>query len=191
MRCTSISILILILLFSIKLSGQQYDFVKILPGIGIVYNNDSIILQKTTIKELYRTLKIKKNSNPNEIRMILWDGYDSETFEPKSGIEFMRKVKFKTIEFEFTSETDKNNLKLKQIKIKEDKNLKIYTDNGLMIGMYNPQIKETYPLIGKRDYISEDSLTYNLYNYGISFQLEKLDFNSLRLIEISTHLIYK
>ena len=60
-----------------------------------------------------------------------------------------------------------------------------------MIGMYNPQIKETYPLIGKRDYISEDSLTYNLYNYGISFQLEKLDFNSLRLIEISTHLIYK
>ncbi len=191
MRCTSISILILILLFSIKLSGQQYDFVKILPGIGIVYNNDSIILQKTTIKELYRTLKIKKKSNPNEIRMILWDGYDSETFEPKSGIEFMRKVKFKTIEFEFTSETDKNNLKLKQIKIKGDKNLKIYTDNGLMIGMYNPQIKETYPLIGKRDYISEDSLTYNLYNYGISFQLEKLDFNSLRLIEISTHLIYK
>ena len=191
MRCTSISILILILLFSIKLSGQQYDFVKILPGIGIVYNNDSIILQKTTINELYRTLKIKKNSNPNEIRMILWDGYDSETFEPKSGIEFMRKVKFKTIEFEFTSETDKNNLKLKQIKIKGDKNLKIYTDNGLMIGMYNPQIKETYPLIGKRDYISEDSLTYNLYNYGISFQLEKLDFNSLRLIEISTHLIYK
>ncbi len=191
MRCTSISILILILLFSIKLSGQQYDFVKIVPGIGIVYNNDSIILQKTTINELYRTLKIKKNSNPNEIRMILWDGYDSETFEPKSGIEFMRKVKFKTIEFEFTSETDKNNLKLKQIKIKGDKNLKIYTDNGLMIGMYNPQIKETYPLIGKRDYISEDSLTYNLYNYGISFQLEKLDFNSLRLIEISTHLIYK
>ena len=191
MRCTSINILILILLFSIKLSGQQYDFVKILPGIGIVYNNDSIILQKTTIKELYRTLKIKKNSNPNEIRMILWDGYDSETFEPKSGIEFMRKVKFKTIEFEFTSETDKNNLKLKQIKIKGDKNLKIYTDNGLMIGMYNPQIKETYPLIGKRDYISEDSLTYNLYNYGISFQLEKLDFNSLSLIEISTHLIYK
>jgi hypothetical protein len=187
----NINILIILLLLSAKLFGQQYDFVKILPGIGIVYNSDSIILNKTTIKELHRILKIKDTSNPNEFIMTMWDGYDSETLESTSGTEFTREIKFKSITFEFADETDKDNLKLRWIRMREDKTLKISTDNGLMIGMVNPKIKDFYPLIGKRDYISDNGLTYNLYKYGISLQLEIVEKDDLKLIEISTHMIYE
>ncbi len=190
MKFTSIKILVFILLFSNQLVGQKYDFVKILPGKGLVYNNDSIILNKTKIGELHQILKIKDTSNPNEFVMTMWDGFDLETLEFTSGSEFTREIKFKSITFEFADETDKDNLKLRWITIKEDSTLKIYTDNGLMIGMINPEIREFYPLTGKRDYISDNGLTYNLYKYGISMQLEKLKNNDLRLIEISTHLIH-
>jgi hypothetical protein len=191
MKYTSISILIFLLLFSAKLFGQQYDFVKILPGLGIVYNSDSILLNKTSIKKLHRILKIKDTSNSNEFIMTMWDGYDPETLESTSGTEYTREIKFKSITFEFADETDKDNLKLRWIRMKEDNALKTYTDNGLMIGMINPKIREFYPLTGKRDYISENGLTYNLFKYGISLQLEKLENNDLRLIEITTHLIYE
>jgi hypothetical protein len=191
MRYTSINILIGLLLFSSKLFGQQYDFVKILPGIGIVYNNDSIILNKTTIRELHRILKINYTPNPNEFLMTMWDGYDPETLESTSGTEYTREIKFKSITFEFADETDRDNLKLRWIRMKGDNTLKIYTDNGLMIGMINPKIKEFYPLTGKRDYISENGLTYNLYKYGISLQFERIENDDLKLIELSTHLIYE
>ena len=191
MRNRSITILIILLLFSAKLFGQKYDFVKVLPGIGIVYNNDSIFLKKTTIKELHRIIKIKDTFNPDVFLMTMWDGYDPETLEFTSGAEYRREIKYKSITFEFADETDKNNLKLRWIRIREDKTFKIYTDNGLMIGTVNPKIREFYPLTGKRDYISDNGLTFNLYKYGISFQLEKLENDDLRLIEISTHLIYE
>jgi len=184
----------LIIIFLITSSysfGQRYDFVKILPGYGITYNNDSILLNKTTIKELHQILKIKDTSNPNEFILTIWDGYDPETLKDTSGIEYTREIKYKSISFEFADDMDKDNLKLRWIRIGNDTTLKIYTDNGLMIGMINPKIKEYFPLISKRDYISDSGLTYNLYKYGISFQLEKLDKNNLRLIEISTHLKYE
>ena len=181
-------ILLFISFFSI---GQKYDFVKILPGQGIVYNNDSILLKKTSITDTFKTLKIKDTSNPNVFSITNWDGIDSETGEWTSGTVYTREIEFKSITFNFSHETSLDSLELNSIEIKENSNLKIYTDNGIMIGMINPKIKEYYPLIGKQDYISDSGLTYNLYKYGISFQLEKLENNDLRLIEISTHLIYE
>lgn len=191
MRYTSTTILFFLLLCNAKLFGQHYDFVKISPGIGIVFNTDSILLNKTTINELHRILKIQDTSNPDVFFMTMWDGYDPVTMETTSGTEYSREIKFKTIIFEFADKKDKDNLKLRCIRMKEDKTLKIYTDNGLMIGMINPKIKDFYPLTGKRDYISENGLTYSLFKYGISLQLEKLGNDDLKLIEISTHLIYE
>ncbi|MCW3789060.1 hypothetical protein [Plebeiibacterium sediminum] len=191
MKYLSISILFFLLLSSAKSFGQQYDFVKILPGIGIVYNSDSIFLNKTTITELHQILKIKENSNPNVFVITMWDGYDSETLESISGTEYTREINFKSITFEFADETDKDNLKLRCITMKEDNTLKIYTDNGLMLGMTNPEIREFYPLTRKKDFISENGLNYNLYKYGISLQLEKLENNDMMLIEISTHVIFE
>lgn len=184
-------LLILLLLFSARLFGQQYDFVKILPGIGIVYNSDSIFLNKTTIKELHTILKIKDRSNPNGFTLSMWDGFDPETLELTSGSEYTREIEFKSITFIYADKANKDNLKLRAINIKENKTLKVYTDNGLMIGMINPKIQEYYPSKGKMDYIPDSGLIYNLSDYGIYFQLEKLENNDLRLIEISTSLIGK
>ena len=75
MGFTRFKILVIVCLFFPKSSyGQHYDFVKILQGQGIVYNNDSILLNKTTVKELHKKLKIKYTSNPNVFLLRLWDG---------------------------------------------------------------------------------------------------------------------
>jgi hypothetical protein len=180
-------ILISAILFNTEVSGQRYDFVKILPGQGIVFNNDSILLYKSTVKDICKFFKIKDNCNPNEIVMRIWDGYDPVTGESISGVEYTKDIKFKSIVFEFSDESNRNQLLLKWIRLRDDKMLKIYTDNGLVLGMINPKLKDLYPVTKKQDFISENQLTYNLYTYGISFQLEKLLNNDFKLIEVSTH----
>ena len=180
-------ILIIASLFVTELFGQHYDFVKILSGQGIVYNNDSILLYKTTVNELHQILKIKDTADPDMFSMSIWDGYDSETMEKVSGSKYIRTIEFKSIKFEFEDEKDRNNLKLVWIRIKEDNTLKIYTDNGLIMGMTNPNFKKIFPVLRKRDYVSESGLTYNLYSYGISLQLKKMENEDLQIIKISTH----
>ena len=174
-------------LICLSVFGQQYDFVKIIPGKGIVYNNDSILLCKTTVKGVYRILKIKDNSKPDDFILTDWVGFDPKTGESKSGSEFTKEVKFKSIIFEFADETDRNNLKLRWIRLKNDKSLKIYVDNGLVMGMINPDLKNLFPVTNNNYYISKDLLTYNLFTYGVSFQLIKLPNGYLQLTEISTH----
>ena len=180
-------ILFLANLLCLSVFGQQYDFIKIIPGQGIVYNNDSILLFRTTVKHVCRILKVKDNTKQGYFSMTLWDGYDPKTGESKSGSEFTKEIKFKSIIFEFADETDRNNLKLRWIRLKDDKSLKIYVDNGLVMGMINPNIKNLFPVMNNYDYIAENLLTYNLYTYGVSFQLIKLPNGDLQLAEISTH----
>ncbi len=189
MKYVIIYLIIILLLINSKLFGGQNDFIKVLPGIGIVYNNDSIILNKTTINELNKILKIKDNSQRVEISIKIWDGVDPLTLRPISGTEYIREIEFKSIKFEFANKKDMDNLKLKCIKIRNGKTLKIFTVNGLTFGMINPKIRNFFPAIAKGDYISDDGLTFNLYSYGISIQLEKLKNNDLRLFEISIYLI--
>ena len=167
--------------------GQTFDFVKVITGKGIVFNNDSILLFKTSIKKTCEILKIKDISNNGDIIMSEWDGYDPETLEMTGGTEWIKEVKFKNIVFEFSSDTDVVNLKLRWIRIGENPSMKIYTDNGLEMGEINPDISGLFPKFTKNDFISNDLKTYNLYSYGVSLKLEKLDNNDLRLMEISTH----
>ena len=187
MTLFKIKFLILTNLACLGVFGQSFDFVKILPGKGIVYNNDSILLYKTTIKETCKILKIKYYSNSKFFSLRHWDGFIAETGKSVSGVEYVRGVKFKSLDFDFSSESDRNDLKLKWIKVNEDNSLKVYTSDGLVLGMINPKIREIYTLINKNDYISDDKLTYNLYSYGISFHLVVEPNGSLKLSEISTH----
>ncbi len=181
------TILTLITITCLSVLGQKTHNIQILPGQGIVYDKDSILLYKTTYKEVYKILKIRDRSKPNEFAISNWDGYDPETGESTSGSEYIKEIKYKSIMFEFADEKDNENVKLRWITLKEDKSLKIITDSGFEIGMINPQIKDIYPRTENNYFISEDNLTYNLYSYGISFELEKLANNDLKLIEISTH----
>lgn len=182
-----IKLLIILSIISSCSFGQKYDFVKILPGEGIVYNNDSILLRKISVSETFKTLKIKDTSDPNIFSITHWDGIDSETGEWISGTEYTKEIEFKSITFNFAHETSLDSLELVSIEINENSNFKSYTDNGLMIGMINPNIKEKFPIQNKDDYISDNELTYNLYTYGISIYLEILPNEDKRITKISTH----
>ena len=181
-------IILTVFLFSlIGAFGQTFDFVKVIAGKGIVFNNDSILLYKTSIKKTCEILRVKDISDNGDIIMSQWDGYDPETLEMTGGTEWIKEVRFKNIVCEFSSDSNIKNLKLRWIRIGVDKFMKIYTDNGFEMGEINPNILELFPKVSKHDFISDDLKTYNLYTYGVSFGLEKLVNNDLRMIEISTH----
>ncbi len=183
----NISLIILLNFIYFVGLGQTIDSILVLPGKGIIFNGDSILLYKTNIKETCKILDIQDETDSKVIILSHWDGFDEETGESVSGTELIRKVKFKTIEFEFTSKNDIKNLKLRWITIGKEKTLKVYTDNGLNLGIINPNLSEFYPPVNSNDYVSENKLTYNLYSYGISMQLKQLENKELNLIEISTH----
>ena len=176
------------LLICSSIFGQSYDFVKIFPGKGILFNNDSVLLSATTMRQVCSILKIKYDYRPDKMILpVLWDGFDAKTLEPTHGSEWVNKIIYKSIVLEFADEHDKNNLKLWRITMKANDSLKIYTDNGLMIGNINPEIIKLFPIKQRWDYYSDDRLTYCLYSYGISFQLEKLTDGNNILTEISIH----
>jgi len=167
--------------------GQTFDFVKVIAGQGVVYNNDTIFLEKTNIKETCRILKIADQTESEIIYMTMWDGFDSETGESTSGAELTREIKHNSLVFEFASENDKYNLELRYIEIKENAATKVYTDTGFELGEINPDILGVYSEKSKHDYVSDNKLTYNLFAHGISFQLEQLENGDKKLVEITTH----
>jgi hypothetical protein len=179
--------LALIIVTCLSVLGQKTHNIIILPGQGIVFDKDSVLLYKTTYKEVCKILKIRDKTKTNEFTISHWDGFDPETGESASGSEYIKEINYKSINFEFADEKDNDSVKLRRIMIKGEKSLRISTDSGIEMGMINPQIDSIYPETGEFYYISDDKLTYNLYPYGISFRLEKLENNDLKLIEISTH----
>ena len=185
LKTTSLSIIFFLILA--KGFGQKYDLVKVIAGQGIVFNNDSILIDKSNIEETCRILGLKDQSNSDILLMSEWTGYDSETLERTSGTEWIKEIKYKSLVFEFASENDKNNLKLRWIKIKKDNSVKAYTYTGFELGDVTPNISDIYPVETKFDYVSNNDLTYNLYSHGISFQLEKVDKTKNIITEISVH----
>jgi len=183
MQSLRLKILILTNLICFGVFGQQYNFVKIIPGQGIVFNKDSIILGKTSIKEVCRIFKIRENSNAisNETE---WTGFEGKTGGPSYGSS--KDIIYRSLTFTFASEKGRD-FELASIEAKEDKSLMVYTNNGLMIGMINPKINELFPKLKKQDFIAENKLEYQLFSFGISLQMEKLPNDDFRLTEISIY----
>lgn len=183
----NLKLIILINFICLSAIAQKADSVNVLPGKGIIFNKDTILLNKTTIKETCKILNIKHVPNPKVYPIRNWDGIDAGTGKSVSGSDYCIQISFKSMIFTFSDESDKDNLKLESIEIKANKSLYITTNTGLEMGMINPKIKEIYPKVEKIDYISDDELTYSLNSYGVLFILEKSSNNNLKLIEISIH----
>jgi hypothetical protein len=188
MKMTRLIYLLILCLISSSGFGQKLDLIKVLPGFGIVFNNDSIKLEKTSIEEIYRILNIIDDGNSY---LTLNDGIDLETRAEISWTEIVKEINYKSIIFKFTGENDSDTLKLTEIRIKEDKSIKTYLENELEIGMINPQIEAFYSLVDKLDYISDNGLVFYLNSYGITINLEKMVNENLKLTEISIHLRLK
>jgi len=104
MRFLRLKILILINLICFGVFGQHFDFVKITPGQGIVFNKDIIILGKTSIKEVCRILKIK--DDPTAISIVEWTGFDGKTGRPSFGSDYLKSLIYKSLVFNFVGENE-------------------------------------------------------------------------------------
>ena len=157
MQSLRIKILIFTNLICFGVFGQQYDFVKIIPGQGIVFNKDSIILGKTSISEVCRIFKIRENSNAvsNETE---WTGFEGKTGGPSYGSS--KDIIYKSLTFTFASEKGQD-FELASIEAKEDKSLMVYTNNGLMIGMINPKLMNYSQDLKNRTFLPKINLNIN------------------------------
>jgi hypothetical protein len=161
-----------------------------LPGVGVIIEKDSILLHKTTLSETCKTLSVKF-SKPKIWPINHWNGVtineQTKISKDTSGSYYGIEINYKSIVFEFIDEKDPEKLKLESISLESDKSLMIKLNNGLGLGIINPKIKEIYPIVEKIDEVSEDALIYNLYSQGITFYLERISNNELKLSKIVVH----
>jgi hypothetical protein len=162
------------------------DKITVLAGKGIVLNGDSILIGKTSHRELARILKIRDN---NELVLAIWDGFDAETGERISGDEFRKELSYKTVQFEYVSQ-DTVNFKLNWIRVGKSKELEVKVTDDLLLGDVNPKLQPSFSKESEHDYISISGLTYNLYSRGISLQLDTVDSQKV-LKEVSVHYTIK
>jgi hypothetical protein len=176
--------LVLILIFPflwINSYGQRIDKIKILEGQGIIFNNDSILLDKTLIHQTSKILRVK---DPKIIEVTNWDNFD----EGKSGTTFRQVLNNKNLHFEYWSDKSEKDLKLITLKIVGLKNVILYDKNGIEIKKNNPLISNLYPTLKDQDYVAPNGLSYILDSYGLTFILDFEKGNNKVLKEIS---IYK
>jgi len=176
-----VTLLFLVPFLSPNLYGYNFFRIKILPGCGIIYKNDSILLQRSTFTNTCRVLKINENQQ-NEVEVTLSQGVETVNGKSVDWSEYTRVVKFRNLILRFD---DNKPNKLLSIIIRPDEKTKILTEKDIEIEIINPKIKDLYPNLQHEDFISSDSLNYYLKSYGISFQLEKITNNNFQLIEIS------
>ena len=142
------------------------------------------------MSETCKTLGVKF-SKPKIWPINHWNGVaineQTKISKDTSGSYYGIEINYKSIVFEFIDEKDPEKLKLECISLESDKSLMIKLNNGLGLGTINPKIKEIYPIVEKIDEVSEDALIYNLYSQGITFYLERISNNELKLSKIVVH----
>ncbi len=181
-RITYICIALISTVIALCSFQLKKDKVIILAGKGIVLNGDSILLKKTTYEELAKILKVKAKKG---YAIQIWDGFEAETGESVSGTEFVKNVKYKTIQFDYVSQ-DTVNFRLNWISIEKSKDLEVKIADDLYLGDTNPNLQLKFNKVNGHDYISENGLTYNLYSKGISFDLDSIRGERI-LTEVSVH----
>jgi len=173
---------LLLSVFLIPVSAfAQIDSLFVLPGEGIIVHADTILINDTPIEESMSLLGI------SELPPLIYgiaDGWDLETGESISNTFVAIKLNYFGIIFEYEGDIE-NELNLKWIRIPKSEKYSASIANGLFLGQINPPIDSFFPEVSKYDYVSEDSLTYNLYSYGISFSLKGEEEKILN--EISVH----
>lgn len=177
-----IFVLLLPILFLNSFSGTDREKVTVKAGELIQVGETFICLNKTSVSEILEVFELK---DIFDVSFLHWDGVDAETGESTYGNEFIKIIPYKGIDFEFKGKTQ-DNLTLKWIRLKNIDYLDVKVNDHISLGDTNPSIDKYFVRQNKFDYISDDSLTYNLYSQGISFKFSKEDGNRV-LIEVSIH----
>ncbi len=158
-----------ILLFTICLNYSFVTFnpeqIIIRPGKEIQIGHKIFCLKHSTIKEVLDVFELEDFFYTSPVH---WDGIDSETGESVHGYEFKKEISCKGINFIFIG-PKKDSLLLEKIEIKKTEFYDVHINKKIKLGDTNPPLDRYFGKRKKHDYISSDSLTYNLYSRGISF----------------------
>ncbi len=173
-------------LFSFS-KAQTIDTVMIIPGKGIILNNDSILLGKTILQNILT--KFKNLKEPESI-ISAATGFDSLTNEPFSEISYEKELVYKSMVFGFYSNKRNGNFELSYIQITKDNSIWGFINKNLKLGTVNPKIVDDFPLQGQLDYISNTKDSYHLNSYGLTIELTKID-NNLEVNKIIINEIWK
>jgi hypothetical protein len=178
-----VSIFIIFFFCTSLFSQVERKKITLTPGEKIQIGNITIVLDKTNYTDLLKKLNLKDKF---PIYSRINDGFDIETLKDTSWYDYVRNIIYKKeVTFEYSGESP-DSIQLKWITVKNSDSYTVKINENIMLGDINPPIDKYFQKLNKYDYISKDSLTYNLYSQGISFQFEK--FNSGRiLIEASVH----
>lgn len=158
-----------------KNDSSEHLSVKIIPGYGVLINQDSIILGKARLDEL--RAKLKFITKPRMYTWTMWDGINPKTGKDTGGSYCEAKIKYKSIYFNFWMEEDSSKSIIVSVELTDLKNMNVILD-GLDILKANPKILSVFPKRKEEDYISSDSLEYQMKSYGISFFLKKFNKSS-------------
>jgi hypothetical protein len=164
----------------------QVDTLYISPGKYLVIDGDTISIDKTSIDKTMEVLGIQEKP---EFAITIADYVDLETGGFGSDVFKSAQINFEGISFEYEG-PEENNMNLKWIRIPHSKKYIIEINSDIIFEQVNPEIDLHFPSKTTYDYVSEDSLTYNLYSYGLSFSLEEVDSNRI-LKEVSVHYTVK
>ena len=158
---------VIILFLSCTQSNDQDKLnIKILPGYGVIVENDTIVLGKTSIEELTEKFMIDTLQEPNQYH---WDGVDTNG-KNVGGEAFGAKFRFKNIQFTYDSEIALDSIKLSSIFIQPIESSNVMFDS-INLNEKNIDINELFSDIKKTDLIH--GLHYVLFSYGISIQFSR------------------
>lgn len=179
---TSSYLLILIYNLVRKRKTKSPEEVTVNAGEQIQVGESVISLFKTSIDEILEEFELEDNFG---IFYSHWDDVDMETGQFTYSYEFEKNIHYKGIDFEFKGKS-KDSLTLEWIRIKQTDYLDVKVNDKISLGDTNPSVDKYFGKHSKYDYISDDSLTYNLFSQGISFQFKQKGLDRI-LKEVSIH----
>lgn len=162
--------------------SEKRETVIVRAGEQVQIEDKTIILQKTSIKELLDMLRI---DDVFDFYYSLEHGIFGEAGEETCRTRYVKNILYKGIDFEYTGKTE-DSLCLEWIRIKHSKFFVVKVNEHIKLGDINPPVDKYFKKQNSSDYISNDSLTYNLYSQGISFQFDRKGKDRI-LNEVSIH----
>jgi len=171
----------LLFFFSLLFISCKKNKTNILPGKGIVYNGNTILLNNTTAKELAEFLAIDDNT---PVTFVEAECYDEEGNSFNCG-HYTKSIQYAGMTFDFGGTTE-DSLQLNWINLPIDPNHSVFINDTLLIDPHFNQVPLYFPKQTKYDHLADNEMGYDLYSYGLSFRYDSVKEERL-LKEISVH----
>ncbi len=150
---------------------SKQPVVKIIPKLGIVYNGDSILLEKTLPAQSVKILGIKDTFDVTEFD---WCGYTADG-EPAYGTGKRKVISFSGLELTYNLRGNPEEMKLENISATFNKHLQMEVNPDIFLGGPADKIETYFPIKNlDLDEVSDNRMYFSLGSYGITFTLDSV-----------------